>query len=424
MLSTDPSLRDLDARSGVQVEEILLLHEDHLRKISQIAPTPGVHFQYLQNLLIILYIKYSGWCWIISFLYLLLYECFINTAQLEKLAQEHEARNGAAAENLLLPTIPEGHPQLGVSHSVHSQIQSGGAPTPLPNGPNFVNSQDTPVVPPSASETPDRAFASGPKSMSTLYLQRVPTFDAAPDSQTLSAAASASDVRTTPTLSLFSLLESGVGNGNESGSGRDSAAEGQHQQSVAPAAVSTRGRHRKLALFPPRLLIGSGSGTPRRPESGADSAMLSSGIVTGARHEPAPVSVNESDLKNSGVKTKDLKGTEASIISEPNAQSNTEMKAQLDAPSQSKQEQMLTGSNRPKKTAEQLAKDKHLKKDAELRKILNKIRGHKDDRSEGYNAKNQFDKILHKVEKAPLKAYELVDIKSKAKLSVLNLQYF
>ena len=85
---------------------------------------------------------------------------------------------------------------------------------------------------------------------------------------------------------------------------------------------------------------------------------------------------------------------------------------------------MLTGSHRTKKAAEQLEKDKQLKKHAELRKILNKIRGHKDDRSEGYNAKNLFDKILHEVEQAPLKAYELVDIKSQAKLRVLNLQYF
>ena len=156
------------------------------------------------------------------------------------------------------------------------------------------------MEPPSASEIPDRAFTSGPKSISTLYLQRVPTFDAAPGPQTFSAAASASDVRTAPTLSLFLLLESGVGNGNKSGSARASAAEGQHQQSVAPAAVSTRVRHRKLALFPPRLQSGSGSGTPRRPESGADSTM----IVTGARHEPATVSVNDSDQKNSRVNIK------------------------------------------------------------------------------------------------------------------------
>ena len=271
----------------------------------------------------------------------------------------------------------------------------------------------------------DRAFGKGPKSMSTIYLQRVPTFDAAPEPQAHSAAASASDVRTAPTLSLFSLLGSGSGDGHESGKDSErasaSAAKEQHQQNVAPAAVSTRGRNRKLALFPPRLLSVSGSGTPRRPEREADRAMLSSRVETGAGNEPVLVAVNDDDLKSSSLIAKDSKDANTSIILESiNAKSNTEINAQLDAPAESKQEQTLTGSHRPRKTAQQLAKDKQFQKDAELRKILNKIRGRKDERSEGYNAKNQFDKLLRKVEQAPLKAYELVDIKSKAKLRVLN----
>lgn len=266
---------------------------------------------------------------------------------------------------------------------------------------------------------PESTFMNGQKSMSSLYLQRVPTFDAAPEAQALSEVASASDLRTAPTLSIYSLLESGG-----LGSGRALAVAGQkQQQSTATAAVSTRGRHRKLALFAPRMQSGSGSGTgtPRRPESDTDGVVLSSGIVTSARTEQKSENDSGNDTRSSEERIKDDKREDSAPVAlQPNTKDGSEQKAQLEDQVSVKQEQRQKVLQRTKMTAEQLSKEKHQKKDAELRKILNKIRSNKDDRAEGWNAKNQFEKVLHKVEQPQLKAYELVDIKSKAKIRVLN----